>query len=524
MMVGYVWPVDTTSETGYEVGDPKDISNDAINAKLPVYVPYNDPFNNNMNVFDINNGRFGNYPVETIDSPGPVWTTNTSIVDSETVHIDSDGFYTINDLGTWKNWGNIVAVLIFKDATWMDEIDMDDSGGVADFVVYYPKTDKMYYRADGGGSTWLSVESHRIAFSAHWHLEDTDQVLYYTYYYIEGYADLTKGFKLGTYCDWFNGYDNKGFNMVLSTVDSNLIDFVYIHDPYEDVDTQISVWISSNTINLTIYRNNVEYDAVSLGSYTVYDKVLLTVDYDSATIALSGLRGMDSFNGDYANAIRETVSLDWRDPVIFQSISVQSTSGSNAAWYMADTLSAVAETDGSHNYSMDLRDYTANGSCQLNIRNVTQHGDMIEFRINSHYVQPTIQKGMITVLDYDGNLFTVPVNNLLVAIMGNSFYINGHLVYTSNSITEAKIIFHGDWKMSLVYYPVTEKTVPGFEWLPGSFGLDENGYCVVGIITSALTGLGASLYGRRNGAKMALVTFVSGMIGVVYLLILMGGL
>ena len=522
-MIGYAWPVDSTSETAWETGDPKDISNDAINAKLPVYVPYNDPFVNNMNVFDAN-GRFSNYPVVVTDNPGPVWNANNRYTGYETVHIDSSGFYTISDLGTWKDWGNIAAVIIYKDPSWMDEIDMDDNGGVAEYVVYYPKTDKMYYKHDGGGEIYSSVESHEITFSASFGYENTDQGLYYYYYYTTNYADLTKGMKLGYYAAWFNGYDNKGFNMILSTVDSNLIDFIYINDPDEYIETEICVWISSNTINLTIYRNNVEYDAVSLGSYTIYDKVLLTVDYDSATIALSGLRGMDSFNGDYANAIRETVSLDWRDPVIFNSIDVQSTSGINAAWYMADTLSAVAETDGSHNYSMDLRDYTANGSCQLNIRNVTQHGDMIEFRINSHYVQPTIQKGMITVLDYDGNLFTVPVNNLLVALIGNSFYINGHLVYTANSITEAKIIYHGDWKMSLVYYPVTETSVPGYSWLPGGFGLDVDGFCIVGLITSALSGMAASLYGRRSGAKMFFVTFVSGIIAAVYLIVLMGGL
>lgn len=516
ILVGYAWPVGTDTGIAYETGDPANITADSINTKIPVFVPYNDPFNNNQNVFE--DFLYSNTPEMVTGNPGPIWSNLNPEPHTQSVTTDAYGFYTINDVATWENWGTAISV-IFPLLDW-DEIDMDDGGNVADLVIYYPKTDKMFFRSINS-DYFLPVESHKITFSGPANsVEDVGYVLYFDEGY---YADLSYGMQVPWYTsDWFNGYENKGANILFSTVNnSQQIDLVLL-DQTEYHDTHIQIRVDSGTIKMRVYDNSTLYYSEELGSNSVYDKVLLTIDYDSATIALSGLRGLTSYIGDYNAAIRQTIKAEWENPIIFRSFTIDRYSGSDAVWYVADTLSGVAETDGSHNYYMDLRQYTASGSCQLNIRSVVQHGDRINFVINgvSHY--GTIEKGILSVTGSTG-LIEVPINNLLIGLIANSFYINGQELAQYSSITEAKIYFYDDWKMSLYYYPVTEVTVKTFTWLPGGFGLDIMGFCSVGLITSVGSALGLGLYGRRSGMRIGLVTMTALFCAAAYLIFMMNG-
>lgn len=519
ILVGYAWPVGADNDIAYETGDPSDITADSINAKLPVYVPYNDPYNNNQNVFD--DFFYSNEPVAITLNEGPIWVS-TPELRGQTVTTDSYGFYTINNVSTWQNWGSAVSV-IFPLDIW-DEIDIDDGGSVAEMVVYYPATDKMFFK-HLGSEEFQPVESHKLIFSGS---SNATVNLQFIVYYQEGYyADLTEGMKVPWYTSsWFNGYLNKGANILFSTIDNNSQIDLFVIDPDQlsppTHDTHIRISVSSGVIRMNVYDNGTLYYSQELGSISVYDKVLLTIDYDTASIALSGLRGLTSFIGDYSAAIRQTIIADWENPVIFRSFTIDRYSGSNAAWYVADTLSGVAETDGSHNYSMDLRQYTASGSCQLNIRSVLQHGDSMTFVINGNTITGNIQKGILSITGSTG-LIEVPVNNLLIGLIGNAFYINGQELAQYSTITEAKIYFNGDWKMSLYYYPMTEISVKTYSWLPGGFGLDISGFCSVGLITSFGSALGLGLYGRRSGMRIGLVTLTALFCAAAYLIFMMNG-
>lgn len=524
IMIGYVWPVDSTSEIAWETGDPRDISNDAINAKLPVYVPYNDPYNNNQNVFLEGQPFYNNNPRNVTISPGPVWHFNDYRPYNSTVHILANGTYRIDDISSWADWSYVKAVTCspyVQNVYWINTVEID--GNEIDLFIYYPQTDKLYYKLTNTAE-YIPAVSNSITFHAYSTYSGTDQDLSVIEYFSDGYyVELSDGFYVpDSISDWFNGYANKGFNIIMN-VPSDMENHILIRDLNGVTNKEIIVYVTSGIINMRVFSGQTLDYQGSLGDRSIYDKVLLTVDYDSASIALSGLRNMSSFIGDYSGAIRETIKADWNDPVIFHTFSIYRIGSLGALWYVADTFSAVAETDGSHDYVMDLRDYTVSGSCQLNIRNTLLHGDTLGFGINTIYRLGTISGGNLSVQGADG-VITVPVNNFLIGLIGNKVYLNGQLLYEDTTINRLELYFYGDWRMSLIYYSMTETTVPGYEWLPGGFGLDENGFCIVGLIVSSLTGLAASLYGRRSGAKMFAVAFVSGVIAVVYLLILMGGL
>ncbi|MBR2554470.1 MAG: hypothetical protein IKE94_06370 [Aeriscardovia sp.] len=517
ILVGYVWPVGTDSETGYEVGDPVNITSDSINSKLPIYVPYNDPQANNQNVF---NGTFFNNFAETVTgSAGPVWSALNPVLQRENVYVTEFGIYTINDVKVWQDWTGVRAV-VFSEFDWLG-LQVGDYP--TDLVVYYPASDKLFYKPYGADEL-VNTDIRTLYFTnaASYETVELDYIVYLSEDY---YAELSYGMIVPRDTStWFNGYVNKGANIIFGTTNNNQIVNLVLIDPYGSHNTTIQIRVDSGVISLKVTNSNMTYQE-DLGSNAIYDKVLLTIDYDSETIALSGLRGLDSYIGDYNNAIRQTIQTRWHLPIMFYSFTIdRNNSAQTTDWYVADTLSAVAETDGSWNYHMNLRDYNATGSCQLNIKNVQLHGDYISFRINNNYIYGYIENGKMTFTDLQGNDFDVSVNNILVGIIDNSFYINGHEMKSYSSITSAEITFSEGWIMSLYYYPVEQVTVESYSWLPGGFGLDVNGFCMVGLITSALSGMAASLYGRRSGAKMVFVTFTSGIIAAVYLIILMGGL
>ena len=303
ILVGFVWPVDSTSEQAWETGDPKDISNDAINAKLPVYVPYNDPFNNNINLFEPNSYFYNSIPVMVTGNPGPVWSTlNPDGHGYESVNIPNSGVYTISDISTWTNWNGASSVIISMWDEWVSSITID--GINVDLVVYYPQTDKIYYRGGSGVYGYYPTETHEIKINAFSTYYGTTQDLYYIAYFDEGYyADLSYGIQTpSAYSDWFNGYQNKGANIIFNTVDSDLAEFVYIHDPSGYDDTTVSLWIDYGTIMMTLWADSVPYYVGALGSYDIYDKVLLTIDYD--TDAVSGM-SID----DFRRSLQENIEL-----------------------------------------------------------------------------------------------------------------------------------------------------------------------------------------------------------------------
>jgi len=272
---------------------------------------------------------------------------------------------------------------------------------------------------------------------------------------------------------------------------------------------------------LNVYENSSFIYSDILGNSSVYDKVLLTYDYDNKSLSLSGLRGMDSFIGDYSAAIRQTITCDLDNPVIFRSILINGGVNSNS-WYVADTVSGVSSTPGSHNYYLNMRDYDPTGALQINLRSVQIHSDRFDIVVNSTTYNGTIVGNQLTI-ETDGDDLTVPINNLLVGLIENKVYLNGYLIADPGSfISSAQLRFYDDWLMSVYLYHMEEIDITGYTWMPGSFGLDVMGFCSVGLITSFGSALGLGLYGRRSGVRLGLVVMTALFCAAAYLIFMMG--
>lgn len=525
ILVGYAWPVSTTTETAYETGDPINITNDLINSDISVFTAYNDPYNNNMNVFD-DNSRFANRSNHLTNSPGPVPNLNVPYLGFESITTDSLGFYTIPDISTFKNWtsANAKAVIFYLISGW-DEIDINDGGSVADMVLFYPETQMMYFRELGGHQFKEFNDSWQIIYSASSSGVQSLDIPYYIYSAYD-YVDVSAGFQVPSNGDWLNGYQNKAANIIFSTDDNNsrvdltFIDSDTLHPPTYDI--KASIRVSSGSISMNVYENNILIYSDVLGTNSVYEKVLLNYDYDKKAISLSGLKGLTSYIGDYQGAVRETITCNLDNPIIFNSFNIQEVT-SDVNWYVADTVSGVSSMPGSHDFYLKLRDYSATGSIQVNLRSVQIHSDNIALVVNSTTYLGTIEGNTLTI-NSDSGYLTFPVNNLLVGLIDNKIYFNGILVSDPGSfISTATIRFYGDWLLSVYLYHMEPINVEGYAWLPGGFGLDITGFCSVGLITSFGSALGLGLYGRRSGMRIGLVTLTALFCAAAYLIFMMNG-
>lgn len=523
ILVGFVWPVGTTTEQGWETGDPINISNDVINSDISVFTRYNDPFNNNMNVFS--DTTYANEPVTTTTNPGPVWDVGNPSFNVQTVTTDALGFYTISDISTWKNWASLQAksVVFAKTSGW-DEIDLY-GGWIADIVVYYPESDQLFFRVDGSDEFRPFDVDREITFSASTSSVHTENLYYLIYETSSLYANLADGFEVPLNASWFNGYQNKAANIIFSTNNNSRVDLIFfdydqVHSPIYDI--KVSIRVSSGSISMNVYENNVLIYSEILGNNSVYDKVLLNYDYDKKAVSLSGLKGMTSYIGDYQGAIRETITCNLDNPIIFYSFNIQQYSG-YSVWYVADTVSGVSSTPGSHDYFLNLRDYSATGSLQINLRSVQIHSDDIAIIVNSTAYVGTIEGNTLTIRTDDGYL-TVPLNNLIIGLIDNKVYLNGNPISDLGTfVSSATIRFYGDWLMSVYLYHMEPVSVEGYTWLAGGFGLDVMGFCSVGLITSVGSALGLGLYGRRSGMRIGLVTMTALFCAAAYLIFMMNG-
>lgn len=515
MLVGYVWPTSTDTDTVYDLGSGTNITKDLIDPDdqmINIYGNYTDVFQNNINVFSTFGRPYANLPV-TISNTTSAAPYMYATVTAQSVETDEDDHYTLDP----RTWAPGSSVLVFESTGWGD-ITIDYH--VASKVVYYRSSDQMYV-IDAYGRSMYQVPVGNLNFNN----SDYDGYGVVTFGHMSSYANyavLEYGFQVPTtLSNWYNGYDNQAIDILFEPAANSTTTLVVKSTAIGDSGTTISI-ICSASGDISLKVGNTTR---SLGNLSVYPYVLLNIDYLSERISLSGLKGMQSFLSNYEDATRYTVSIPW-NARLFSTFSIVSTSA-YVSWYVPKTVSAVSQVSGGIIDSyFRFKEYSADYS-QIRITGLQVYpvGDsLIGIGINGFYRYGNISMdGTVTFPDFDNATFAL--NNMNIGLIDNTIYINGKPVYQSNvSITSCNVWFGESWLMNVTFYPIIEKTETSFNWVAGGFGLSANGFCIVGMITSVLSAIAASMYGRRSGIKTGLVILTATLCAAVYLTILMEGM
>lgn len=521
MMVGYVWPVSEADSISYEVGSPTNITTDLQNDYVGVYSDFTDPFMNNEFLLNDSTGSsqwaFYNRPVMSTDISDQTTFLPDIRCGFDSITVTTVGVFYTQTLSAFVE-GYSAKVFLF-DAYGAESIN--GTGFTADRCIYFPDSERFYY-IDSFGMHQLESVPSTITWTFSSAGTHTIYFAHTEYYY---YANPAYGFYIPNYTAiWYNGHENRAIDILFQPVANDLIYMTFNQGLTEEM--VVTIYCSSTKVYLQVWFASTQTSHVEeLGEISAFPCVLFNLDYDTKKVSLSGLKGMDSFLDDYTSKIRHTVSIDWEYPREFSSFNiVDNVSYGGFKWYVPRTESDLTSVPGIHYNYVKIEGYagSGNGQIQLRMPQIYPYGTAISILVNNSVVE----YGTITIDDkiaFGGKEYSL--NNLLITKIENTVYVNGDpLIELSVPVTSCTITFLKDWLVNVYYYPIEDLPSTEYGWESGGFGLDENGYCIVGMITSAFTGLCASLYGRRSGSKMALVTFVSGVIGAVYLLILMGGL
>ena len=525
-VVGFAWPSEQGTTTTDVIGNYVDVSEDLYNGSVPVYGNYTDPYNNNFyilsktavspNLVLLSNGV--DYTSTVTQIPGYVllWT-------SKTVTLDASGEYEI-DLESWK--AQYSSDIIVWDAKNFDSISIN--GDVASRVIYYPKTEQLYYVTELGYSM---VQTDPANFIMEGTANQTVNLFYSYALKSSTYADLNQGFQApGQEAYWYNGYSNRGIDILLKPALDSDIKFTFPLDWGFNLEIHIYCDAAGN-ISYT-FDDTGFHDSGTLGDTAAYPYLLLNLDYDTQSINLSGLMGLNSFLSDYQGAIRKTVTADWTHVSAFTMMKINS-SDRDFSFFIPRTIAAVGSVPGIHPDGffsvrwMDLNNYQGDNS-QIQLRNVniwpnTSGALQIYVDGTTYYGELNID-GMIT-FTVGSESYTFPIDALTITKLDKAIYINGtKIIELPQTILSCKIGFYGDWALNIYYWPISKKTELTYQWEPGIFGLNTVGFCLVGLLASASMAIVALLYGRYSGSKIALVLITAGCSCAVYLVLLMQAL
>ena len=529
VMVGYAWPADAVDVPIYKVENTSDITKDLANSQVDIYTDVTDPFINNSLLIH----HYGYYQ----DCLIPVsWTSNSNSFPyfyywQDQLSISATGgIATIADIKTWALANKDLPSL--GHPTYLG-VDLAPASGEkyyvdgvqASFIRYWAPADILTY-APSNSTGLVTAESHEITIQKtgassitivpSWLFGQTDGGNpAYPYY-----MDISAGFYVPTHSNtmWMNGYVNSQADIILELNELNEITFQL---GYGNPDMLI-VRSTSGLVIQTRYGGG-SYEPV--GSLDDFPYVLVHIDALKKTVSVSGLLGMRDFTDDYSRHIRATVDFEAPHLNVFDTLYFSNSDETNgkAKFFVAKTVAQTRTTLGIDNNTMDLCLYLGpSGDGQISIRNVIKwpleaNGFTIRINNSTTYYGTISYDGILT---FEGKDF--PIKDLAVLLIGNTVYLNGTPVIEWGSLVNScKIGFKGQYLATIYYSDLKTEYQSEYSWLPGGFGLDQSGFCMVGIMASAGSGLAAALAGRRSGSKALLVTITAAICGMVYLIMLM---
>ena len=535
ILVGYAWPESEGTQSLYLTENRKNITPDLAISDIDYYTELTDIYTNNSKIYVDDTGtsfvNANNFVADTLNNTGvPAWgyfTTTQSVG-----YLDSSGNLEIQIYTTLDN----LAALIESGSnehptklvvTFPGTITAEYLGNEIRALVGYPDSGAVYVIADDNSVIAVPYEIYDpvldLSGSAYSNVLPNIQWFFGANYFV----DTSKGYQLQQLPGnkeyvWYNGYTNSQIDIVYETYDDF---FVMLKFPRNG--GQVSIAVSdSDEIEL-----NAGGSTQSLGTIDQYPYIVLRVDVDRQSVSLSGLPAMTKFTDPYLDRMMNTITanLFLED---FSYIKMRSIMSTDLHYMVTRTMSSLAMVNGINDLEMNTRSYIY-GDFQIDIQGVqlapidqyrssTWPGSirfgnanvMAEGRINADRTIDWYNNGS---LDIDN----APMKTTIQYI-GNDLFING-IRFGNGGLDDVKLYLYGSWIAQVYMSDIVTETIPDYGWSAGGFGLDDDGFCIVGLITSVMSGLACMLAGKRSGNKATLVLITSMMCGFVYLLILMDG-
>lgn len=498
IIVGYAWPTDTEQIDTWTAEEGLDITGSIATSDIPIIDSYSGPMNHYW-LYDPIGFYSGYNPVGYTSSPSSIPKLSYT-VSSESVTTNP---WVIN-FGSYSGYRT--------DFITMANLTVDMADGesyTCSTAVYMPGANAIYIMGLGHHGEALkasdvdtiSVQGASVSEPLLLTIREYTKVA-------DTYVNMAKGFLLDdTDLRWFNGMDN------------HIVD-MWVRSASITEDSTISG--GGSTVFLSVTDGTIYVNGEVLGTTSAYPYIDINFDYDSQKIAVKGLVNADSFTD---STWRSGNSIEYSST--FSVIDSLAMSG-HFEYEVKRTYSEIGTGKGISNASIVPYSYYPHYSWQVSFESPARFGESIDI---GSYTFP-VSEGKITFTDVNGEEHTVTIRDMAVLslVFDNEgpqqnetwqhVYINGYELEKVSPTSTYGIDLNGDWYVQVTVSDVSQGEQDSYIWDIGTFGLDRAGYCMVGLITSVLVMIGAGLYGKRDGAKAAIIIFCMGVSSIVYLMLM----
>lgn len=540
--VGYMMPSDETEETGYETDTTTDMTAALQNANRAVLsAPYSD-YSNNLWTPSFDTGPFSSsnsfgsnlttspnqHPKLTKASSGEITVEKDSVFVPSTHKVE--GAYVMTYKALIEEGGSTAYFHYnrYKDVGFNS-------------IYYFPDNGSIYLLADG--SNFVSYSGGEITVGG--------TVVQYNVFQQQTnpngkpyYVDISKGIYPfdGTKDIWTNLKNNWSIDVIFKSASYSFeygyTDYVY--DSSGLLDWDESHFSQSHHITKTLgLEYSISIDGQRLGNYDY-----IWFHYDVSTGAsFSGLSGMTSISDpNYANKAVNTITFsdDLGKPISYMRFGADS-DGSDPEYldsvYIPSVQYIAYYSPSIKDNTLDTTKLLGDKTAMVRISDLAYVGDSITIKGYFDTSGGGLQGSQTYPIDRSDNTITVdgqkiPLRDMIISsvpIDGSpGISINGVplRLHEPSAITGTlgfSVTFDGDWDVDVSLSEMKEYTYESYDWTAGTFNIDWNSYCMIGLIVSILAFLGAGLAGRRSGSKVGALLLVSGICGITYLVLLMGG-
>lgn len=482
IILGMVWPTSTETVDVWDVQPAMDLTSDLADREITVYDSYTGPLNN-LTVYVPS--------VDALQFPTPRATTDvpnaypvSSIESTEAVQA-----VTISDMA---NSGK--ARYGIGSSTGMFYSGASGSYNYAD---YWPATNVLtLYDAYMNPTTVTPAGTDTITANG------GQTISLITFGATSDYIDISQGFsRSSTRWVWLNGLENRSIEMWLYWVPVNFSNIITIDSLTLTRSADGTITVTDGTVTEV------------LGSAYTYTRIVLESD---GTASVTGLIGVDSFQDTSFTAGNTVDGLTCtQDVKLFVSMK-----GTYISWWVKRTVSSIATTTGIDNSAFTPDSYWPSHAWQVQLINPSTFGSSIGIGGITY----PVTDGSITVTNIDdGETTDMPVRGMrilsLVLDGQQHIYANGIPILTI-SPQAVTISLNGQWYMSVVLSEVQQGEKTNYIWDIGSFGFDQQSFCLVGLLSCVGVAIAGSVWGRTSGESVLALHITMILCGVAYLVML----
>ena len=524
IIVGHVMPSGSTDDNiGYESGNRVNITSDLLNSGDYTFTTSTALTNNYRMVQE--------YPVKTSTTVSPIpaygaVTTTTHAGDSYIDFLGDYNTYTVFEPTSMVEDNFVISIpggghIRGTTVSWNPAINELIFYNVQDYPIIVPQEafiNKIY-------CTYEYVSKQRTVSLTNFVQPDYGAKI--------GYSST-----IGYPTTWNNGNYNTGVSFIITdssygSGDWGCMLYITSVDPgYTAGDAEppleftIHIGVTDGKWNITKYPGAEDAETRVLGSFK---QVLLTLDGLSNSATLTGL--VYNSNLTVSPEGREmgsvTVSEIYRDDpdVIYsyypESIEFNASTANRMTVYCSSANIITGSQPVIKDNHVSLSNYFPGKSFSYEISSVGIYGSSLTVSPGMAINQTPVEDRSITFTDIDGNEHTEKVNGLIILAVydaDTSRYtvsVNGYVI--QEAAASVGMSFGGEWLFTGMIYEVTEYTYSTYEFDFTKLNVSHNEYCLIGLITAALTFVAAAMVGKKSGTKVIWSMMISALAAIIYL-------